>query len=89
MTIAANLPYAIGSALLVGWLETEPWPPWFDSMVLMFQREVAERIAAAPNSKAYGRLSVLAQWRCDARIVMTLHPKRSPRRRRFPQASSP
>ena len=75
VTIAANLPYAIGSALLVDWLEVEPWPPWFDKMVLMFQREVADRIVAAPGSKAYGRLSVLAQWRCEARIVMTLPPE--------------
>ncbi len=72
VTIAANLPYGIASLLLAGWLETEPWPPWFDAMVLMFQREVAERIVAEPNSKAYGRLSVLSQWRCEAKIVMNL-----------------
>ena len=72
VTIAANLPYGIGSLLLVGWLETEPWPPWYDRMVLMFQREVAERIVAVPGSKAYGRLSVLAQWRTTAHILMTL-----------------
>ncbi len=72
VTIAANLPYGIASLLLAGWLETEPWPPWFDGMVLMFQREVADRIVAAPNCKAYGRLSVLAQWRTEPRIVMTL-----------------
>ena len=72
VTIAANLPYGIASLLLAGWLETEPWPPWFDSMVLMFQREVAERIVAEPNSKAYGRLSVLSQWRCETQIVMNL-----------------
>lgn len=71
-TIAANLPYAVASLLLVGWLETEPWPPWYQRMVLMFQREVAERIVAAPGSKAYGRLSVLAQWRCETRMAMTL-----------------
>jgi 16S rRNA (adenine1518-N6/adenine1519-N6)-dimethyltransferase len=75
LTIAANLPYNIASLLLVGWLETEPWPPWFDRMVLMFQREVAERIIAQPRSKAYGRLSVLAQWRTQARIVINLPPE--------------
>ena len=72
VTIAANLPYGIGSLLLANWLETEPWPPWFDSMVLMFQREVAERIVSEPNSKAYGRLSVLSQWRTEPKIVMNL-----------------
>ena len=70
--IAANLPYGVATLLLVGWLETEPWPPWFDRMVLMFQKEVAERIVAVPGTKAYGRLSVLAQWRTKARIVLTL-----------------
>jgi 16S rRNA (adenine1518-N6/adenine1519-N6)-dimethyltransferase len=72
--IIANLPYGVASLLLVNWLETEPWPPWFDRMILMFQREVAERIVAAPRSKAYGRLSVLAQWRTTPRIVMNLPP---------------
>lgn len=72
VTIAANLPYGIASLLLVQWLETEPWPPWYDRMILMFQREVAERITAEPGSKAYGRLSVLAQWRAHVRIVMGL-----------------
>lgn len=72
ITVAANLPYGVASMLLVNWLEIEPWPPWYRSMVLMFQREVAERIVAAPGSKAYGRLSVLAQWRCATRIVMNL-----------------
>ncbi|MBX9682545.1 MAG: 16S rRNA (adenine(1518)-N(6)/adenine(1519)-N(6))-dimethyltransferase RsmA [Hyphomicrobium sp.] len=75
VTIAANLPYGIASILLVGWLETQPWPPWFDRMVLMFQREVAERIVAEPGSKAYGRLSVLAQWRTTPRIVLHLPPE--------------
>jgi len=70
--IAANLPYGIATLLLVGWLETEPWPPWFDRMVLMFQREVAERIVAEPGTKAYGRLAVLTQWRTKARIELTL-----------------
>lgn len=72
--IAANLPYGVASLLLAGWLETEPWPPWYDGMVLMFQKEVAERIVAAPGSKAYGRLSVLAQWRSVPRIVFNLKP---------------
>ncbi len=72
--IAANLPYGIATALLVGWLDAEPWPPWYDRMVLMFQREVAERIVAKPGSKAYGRLAVLAQWRTHAHIELTLKP---------------
>ncbi len=71
--IVANLPYNIATALLVSWLITEPWPPWYDSAVLMFQREVAERIVAAPGSKTYGRLSVLAQWRCEARILFDIN----------------
>ncbi len=75
ISIVANLPYGVASLLLVGWLETAPWPPWYDRMVLMFQREVAERIVAEPGSKAYGRLSVLAQYRCEARIVMNLPPE--------------
>ncbi len=75
VSIAANLPYGLASLLLAGWLEIEPWPPWYDRMVLMFQREVAERIVAEPGSKAYGRLSVLAQYRCEARIVMNLPPE--------------
>jgi len=73
--IAANLPYNIGTALLVGWLSEPRWQPWWRSATLMFQREVADRIAAAPGSGAYGRLSVLAQWRCDVRIVTTLKPE--------------
>jgi len=72
--IVANLPYNIATALLVSWLGVEPWPPWYDGAVLMFQREVAERIVAAPGSKAYGRLSVLAQWRCEPRIVFDVNP---------------
>ncbi len=72
--IAANLPYGVASLLLAGWLETEPWPPWYERMVLMFQKEVAERIVAAPGSKAYGRLSVLAQWRTTPKIVLNLPP---------------
>jgi 16S rRNA (adenine1518-N6/adenine1519-N6)-dimethyltransferase len=64
--IVANLPYNIATPLLVGWLTAEPWPPWYLSMTLMFQKEVAERIVARPGSKAFGRLSVLAQWRSRA-----------------------
>ena len=71
--IVANLPYNIATALLVSWVATEPWPPWYDSAVLMFQREVARRIVAAPGSKAYGRLSVLVQWRCTARILFDVN----------------
>ncbi|HCX69275.1 16S rRNA (adenine(1518)-N(6)/adenine(1519)-N(6))-dimethyltransferase RsmA [Parvibaculum sp.] len=67
--IVANLPYNIATPLLVGWLQTEPWPAWFDSLTLMFQREVAERIVASPGGKAYGRLAVLAQWRTRPRIL--------------------
>lgn len=73
--VAANLPYGIATKLLIGWLETEPWPPWFDRMALMFQREVADRIVAAPNSKAYGRLAVISQWRCETSIALTLRPE--------------
>jgi 16S rRNA (adenine1518-N6/adenine1519-N6)-dimethyltransferase len=72
--IVANLPYNIATALLVSWLTTEPWPPWFDRLVLMFQREVAERIAAPPGGKQYGRLSVLAGWRTRAKILFDVHP---------------
>jgi 16S rRNA (adenine1518-N6/adenine1519-N6)-dimethyltransferase len=71
--IVANLPYNIATALLVSWLGIEPWPPWFDSAVLMFQREVAQRIVASPGTKDYGRLSVLAQWRCEARIMFDVN----------------
>jgi len=73
--IAANLPYNVATMLLVGWLETEPWPPWWDRMVLMFQKEVAERIVAAPGGKDYGRLSVIAQWRSEAHIALALKPE--------------
>src|SRR5262249_35055069 len=66
--VVANLPYNIATALLISWLTLEPWPPWYDRLVLMFQREVAERIVAGPGSKSYGRLSVLAGWRAQARI---------------------
>ncbi len=70
----ANLPYNIATALLVGWLTVDPWPPWYDSLLLMFQREVAERIVAAPGGKSYGRLSVLAGWRTEARILFDVAP---------------
>jgi 16S rRNA (adenine1518-N6/adenine1519-N6)-dimethyltransferase len=70
--IVANLPYNIATALLVTWLTLEPWPPWYDRLVLMFQREVAERITAAPGSKSYGRLSVLAGWRGEARMLFDI-----------------
>lgn len=73
--IAANLPYGAATVLLIGWLEAEPWPPWWDRMVLMFQKEVAERIVAEPGSKAYGRLSVISQWRAEAHIALTLKPE--------------
>ena len=72
--IAANLPYNVGTELLVRWLTPKVWPPVWQSLTLMFQREVAERIVAQPGSKAYGRLAILAQWRADARIVMSLPP---------------
>jgi 16S rRNA (adenine1518-N6/adenine1519-N6)-dimethyltransferase len=72
--VVANLPYNIATALLVSWLTAEPWPPWYDSLVLMFQREVAERIIAAPRSKSYGRLTVLAQWRTEPRILFDIAP---------------
>lgn len=72
--VAANLPYNVGTELLVRWLTPPQWPPFWESLTLMFQREVAERIVAAPGSKAYGRLALLAQWRCDVRIVMSLPP---------------
>ena len=72
--IVANLPYNIATALLVSWVCIEPWPPWYDAAILMFQREVAQRIVAAPGSKSYGRLSVLVQWRCEARILFDVNP---------------
>src|SRR6185437_16183976 len=67
--VAANLPYNIGTALLVKWLTVEQWPPFWESLTLMFQREVAERIVARPKTEAYGRLSVLAQWRSSTKIL--------------------
>ncbi len=73
--VVANLPYNVGTELLVLWLTPPEWPPFWQSLTLMFQREVAERIVARPGSKAYGRLSILAQWRSEARIVMSLPPE--------------
>ena len=70
--IVANLPYNVGTELLVRWLTPPAWPPFWQSLTLMFQKEVAERIVAAPGSKAYGRLSILAQWRTDPRIAFEL-----------------
>lgn len=71
--VVANLPYNVGTALLIGWLEAAAWPPEWQSLTLMFQAEVAERIVATPGSGAYGRLSVLAQWRSTPRIAMKVH----------------
>jgi 16S rRNA (adenine1518-N6/adenine1519-N6)-dimethyltransferase len=72
--VVANLPYNIATALLIDWLTAEPWPPWYDMLVLMFQREVAERIVAKVGDKAYGRLAVLAGWRCEAKIMFDVTP---------------
>jgi 16S rRNA (adenine1518-N6/adenine1519-N6)-dimethyltransferase len=72
--IVANLPYNIATALLIDWLSVEPWPPWYDMMVLMFQREVAERIVARENAEAYGRLGVLANWRAETKILFDISP---------------
>ena len=72
--VAANLPYNISVVLLTRWLTTEPWPPWFTSLTLMFQKEVAERITALPGSKSYGRLSVLSAVRTDATRLFEVHP---------------
>jgi 16S rRNA (adenine1518-N6/adenine1519-N6)-dimethyltransferase len=72
--IVANLPYNIATPLLVGWLSIEPWPPWYDLMVLMFQREVAMRIVARENEEAYGRLGVLANWRAETKILFDISP---------------
>ena len=74
LRVVANLPYNIATALLVSWLTVEPWPPWYDRLTLMFQREVAERIVATPGSKSYGRLSVLASWRMESKILFDIAP---------------
>jgi 16S rRNA (adenine1518-N6/adenine1519-N6)-dimethyltransferase len=73
--IVANLPYNIATALLVGWLTIEPWPPWYEMLVLTFQREVAQRIVATPGTKSYGRLSVLAGWRTTAQMLFDIAPR--------------
>ncbi len=73
--IVANLPYNIATPLLTGWLSAEPWPPWYDAMVLMFQREVAERIVAGDNEEAYGRLAVLANWRAETKLLFDIGPR--------------
>lgn len=73
--IIANLPYNVATPLLTGWLLSEPWPSWFSSMTLMFQKEVAERICAEPGSKSYGRLSILSQWRTRPHIAFDVGPK--------------
>ena len=70
--IIANLPYNIGTALLVRWLTSKTWPSFWQSMTLMFQKEVANRIVASPGSEAYGRLSVMSQWRCDTKIAFNV-----------------
>jgi 16S rRNA (adenine1518-N6/adenine1519-N6)-dimethyltransferase len=71
--VVANLPYNVGTALLVRWLGGETWPPWWTSLTLMFQQEVAERIVARPNTGAYGRLAVLGQWRAAPKLAMKVH----------------
>ncbi len=73
--VVANLPYNVATPLLIGWLKTEPWPPWFSSLTLMFQREVAERIVATPGGKSYGRLSVLTAWRTEPAILFDVSPR--------------
>ena len=76
LRVVSNLPYNIGTALLTRWVETEPWPPWFDRLVLMFQREVAERIVATVADRAdYGRLGVLCGWRTEARLLFDVPPQ--------------
>ena len=73
--VVANLPYNVGTELLIRWLTPAVWPPFWSSLTLMFQREVAERIVARPRTEHYGRLALLAQWRADAKVVMTLPPE--------------
>lgn len=73
--IVANLPYNVGTELLIRWLTPQVWPPFWESLTLMFQKEVAERIIAKPRSDHYGRLALLVQWRCDAKIVLHLPPE--------------
>ncbi|TVP68779.1 MAG: 16S rRNA (adenine(1518)-N(6)/adenine(1519)-N(6))-dimethyltransferase RsmA [Rhodobacteraceae bacterium] len=73
--VVANLPYNVGTELLIRWMTPDHWPPFWDSLTLMFQREVAERIVARPGSKAYGRLALMVQWRAEARIALSLPPE--------------
>lgn len=73
--VVANLPYNVGTELLIRWMTPPSWPPFWESLTLMFQREVAERIVAKPGSKAYGRLALMVQWRAEAKIVMHLPPE--------------
>lgn len=73
--VVANLPYNVGTELLVRWLTPDRWPPYWTSLTLMFQKEVAQRITAECGSKAYGRLSILAQWRCQVRMAMQIPPE--------------
>jgi 16S rRNA (adenine1518-N6/adenine1519-N6)-dimethyltransferase len=73
--IVSNLPYNVGTELLIRWMTPQAWPPFWDSLTLMFQREVAERIVAKPGSKAYGRLALMVQWRAEAKIVLHLPPE--------------
>ncbi|WP_068312355.1 16S rRNA (adenine(1518)-N(6)/adenine(1519)-N(6))-dimethyltransferase RsmA [Polycladidibacter hongkongensis] len=75
LKIVANLPYNVGTQLLLGWLTVPDWPPYWTSLTLMFQKEVAQRIVAQPGDKAYGRLGVLANWRCHTEILFDLNPK--------------
>ncbi len=72
--VVANLPYNIATPLLIGWLTVEPWPPYYESLTLMFQKEVAQRIAAVPGDDAYGRLAVLAGWRTQAKMLFDVNP---------------
>jgi 16S rRNA (adenine1518-N6/adenine1519-N6)-dimethyltransferase len=72
--VAANLPYNVGTAILIKWLTVQSWPPVWASLTLMFQKEVAQRITAQPSTEHYGRLSVLAQWRCTAKILFDVNP---------------
>lgn len=72
-SVVANLPYNVATPLLIKWFKAHPWPPWYQSLTLMFQREVAERIVAAPKNSAYGRLSVISQWRTNPKILFDVH----------------
>ncbi|GLK79961.1 16S rRNA (adenine(1518)-N(6)/adenine(1519)-N(6))-dimethyltransferase RsmA [Methylopila turkensis] len=73
--VIANLPYNVATPLLLGWVAADRWPPWWDGLTLMFQREVAERIVARPGDGAYGRLAVMCGWRCEAKIAFDVNPQ--------------